>query len=328
MKKLILILPVLALMSFANRVGPVFMPQPKGFVYIPTGTTHIGGKQISNHAFWMSSTEVTNEEYQAYLDAVSIESPPIKAIYGRPDTNVINHQLWISKYHSYFEDPLFAKFPVVGLDRVMMEDYAEWLSAELKKKHPEWEFNFRLPTKHEWQFAAMGGRDNNKFPWGGPFVRNSKGCVLMHYFDLDQRFAVYGEDAPLAMTFDKEMPDTLSKAEYDKILQSTKNLKKTKRKHFGKSLPLIGLPVPADSYFPNDFGLFNMSGNVAELTSDNEAVGGSFKTTSEYCKIKDATAYPFDASKPQPDLGFRLVCSYEGVSYDKNGNKIKLEDAK
>src|SRR6478752_4749567 len=60
-----------------------FHPQPYGTVYVPTGSIHIGGndqdvpmaqiapnKQVSIVAFYMDETEITNNEYRQFVNAV------------------------------------------------------------------------------------------------------------------------------------------------------------------------------------------------------------------------------------------------------------------
>ena len=39
------------------------------------------------------------------------------------------------------------------------------------------------------------------------------------------------------------------------------------------------LTAPVTSYSPNEFNLYNMSGNVAELTADGVAMGGHWNST-------------------------------------------------
>jgi len=81
--------------------------------------------------------------------------------------------------------------------------------------------DFRLPTEHEWEYAARGGHESAPYPWGGYYLRNAKGCLLANF---KPGRGNYPEDGGL-------------------------------------------YTVKADAYFPNDFGLFNMAGNVSEWTS-------------------------------------------------------------
>jgi sulfatase modifying factor 1 len=124
----------------------------------------------------------------------------------------------------YFYHPKYDDYPVVGVSWHQANAFCNWRTRWLNRY---WESqgmpiteHWRLPTEYEWEFAARGGRDNNMYPWGGPYTRNSKGCLLANF-----------------------------------------------KPNRGNYMSDGGLyPVRADSYFPNDYGLYNMAGNVAEWT--------------------------------------------------------------
>jgi hypothetical protein len=59
-----------------------------------------------------------------------------------------------------------------------------------------------------------------------------------------------------------------------------------------------------NAYFPNTFGLFNMSGNVAEMVDEKGvAKGGSFNDLPYQVMIKSERNY----AKTSADIGFRIA---------------------
>ena len=103
----------------------------------------------------------------------------------------------------------------------------------------------------------------------------------------------------------------------------------------------------AESYWPNDYGLYNMSGNVSEWTDSNYEKdandfvaglnpnvegtdknirkvvrGGSWKDVAHYLKVSTRD-YEYQKSK-RSYIGFRTVQSYQGedVGFQENPNKI------
>lgn len=122
---------------------------------------------------------------------------------------------------NYFSHPAFDDYPVVGIAWKQANAFAYWrtnLWNGFEEVNTE---DFRLPTEHEWEYAARGGRELAPFPWGGYYVRNTKGCLLANF---KPGRGDYPADGGL-------------------------------------------YTVKADAYFPNDYGLYNMSGNVSEWTS-------------------------------------------------------------
>lgn len=123
---------------------------------------------------------------------------------------------------NYFWHPAFDDYPVVGVSWKMAKAFGYWrgkLWDMYSDGDPTTE-DFRLPTEHEWEYAARGGRAEAPYPWGAYYTRNAKGCLLANF---KPGRGNYPEDGGL-------------------------------------------YTVKADAYYPNDYGLFCMAGNVAEWT--------------------------------------------------------------
>ncbi len=126
----------------------------------------------------------------------------------------------------YFSHPSYGNYPVVGVNWKQAVAFSNWrtqyLNSYLSKRGYTTEYpGFRLPTESEWEFAARGGRNESMYPWGGPYLRNKRGCLLANF---KPGRGNYAEDGGL-------------------------------------------YTVRVDSYWPNDYGLYNMAGNVDQWTS-------------------------------------------------------------
>jgi iron(II)-dependent oxidoreductase len=82
-------------------------------------------------AFWLKQTEVTNAEYVRCVNDNRACSEP-----ASPRWN----------------DPVFANYPVTGVDWYQVMQYARWAGG-------------RLPTEAEWEKACRGA-DGRIYPWG------------------------------------------------------------------------------------------------------------------------------------------------------------------
>lgn len=145
-----------------------------------------------------------------------------------PDTLV-----WLSDFsyaanepmtEAYFSHPAFRNYPVVGVTWRQARAFTVWRtryneaykdSRKLAHRAP-----YNLPTEAEFEYAARGGRIGTDYPWGGPYAKNAKGCLLANF---KPGRGNYTDDGG-------------------------------------------AYTVAVKSYFPNDYGLYNMAGNVAEWT--------------------------------------------------------------
>ncbi len=219
-----------------------------------------------------------------------------------PDTLV-----WLSDFSyaanepmvEYFSHPSFKNYPVVGVTWRQARAFTVWRTryneSYQDKRHLPHRSRYELPTESEFEYAARGGRIGTDYPWGGPYIKNAKGCLLANF---KPGRGNYSDDGG---TY-------------------TVNVK---------------------SYFPNDFGLYNMAGNVAEWTasafdpsassfvndlaptfnyevktSDKEVMkrkvvrGGSWKDVGYFLQNSSRTYEYQDTAKSY--IGFRCVTHFQG----------------
>jgi len=89
------------------------------------------------NGFMMGKFPVTNKEYEIFVEETGAQQPPfwLEAMFSHPDK------------------------PVVGVSWHDAVCYCDWLTDRIGKP-------FRLPTEAEWERAARGGKEGEKYPWG------------------------------------------------------------------------------------------------------------------------------------------------------------------
>jgi len=216
----------------------------------------------------------------------------------------------------YFWHPAYDNYPVVGVTWVQAKAFCIWrtqkLNSWLHNVGALWVQDFRLPTEGEWEYAARGNLKHSPYPWGGPYIRNSGGCMLGNFKPMRGR---YFDDGGF-------------------------------------------YTVKSYSYNPNGYGLYCMSGNVAEWTETafDESVyefshdlspeyrynamdwdppsmkrkvirGGSWKDIGYYLQTGTRTYEYQDTSKSY--VGFRCVQTHigrGGDDFDKEGGEELKSD--
>lgn len=172
-------------------------------VKIPAGTVTLGlpacpinaniahrwptGKKVDIRSFSLGKYAVTNKEYRAYMKAAGVSAP---SHIDKDGFNLDNQ-------------------PVGGISWEDARAYCQWLAKETGQP-------YRLPSDDEWEYAARGGHEGRRFPWGEA---------------LDPKLTCFGG---------------------------------------------VAAPVAVGSFAPNDYGLYEMLGNMWQWCADlyEEKSGG------------------------------------------------------
>ena len=168
------------------------------------------------------------------------------------------------------------EFPITGISFEQVKAYVMWRNAKLhadKKTKGKWVV--RLPSAAEWESIARSAYESS--------VSKAKDKAIKD--DLKNIYEGNGRNSKgcLLMNIVNDNP-----CENDK-----KYMTKAK-----------GGIFPAYAFFPNQFGLYCMQGNVSEMTSEEGvAAGGNYLLTAQESRFNSKQEY----KKPETWLGFRCV---------------------
>jgi formylglycine-generating enzyme len=255
-------------------------------------------RRVTVASYYMDETEVRNIDYREYMNWIAkvYVSYPQVYLQALPDTLCWRKKLAYNEPYVeyYFRHPAYHNYPVVGVSWLQATDYCAWrtdrvnemalMDEGILEANPnqvdEDNFNtqaylagqyesgirenlptldggerhavmedgimlpkYRLPMEAEWEYAALGLIGNSMgsperiynrkiFPWNGHYVRN----------DTKQNRGKFRGN------FQRGRGDMMGVA--------------------GALNDNASVPAPVDAYWPNDYGLYNMAGNVNEWCLD------------------------------------------------------------
>lgn len=255
---------------------------------------------VTVQSFYMDETEVTNLSYLFYLYWLKKvhASNPLVMQSALPDTFCWRDPLAYNEpmVRYYLRHPSYQLYPVVGVSWLQASEYAMWRTDRVNEEalidagiyraaadeqfdeenfnteaylvgqyvHPqvrrplEDEFgnerrvriedgifqpDIRLPTEAEWEYAAFANEGN-----GVPGDENINTKRLYTSNGLTTRQTLGPGRGKFYMNFKRGRGDNMG-------LSITPN-------------DAADIPAPVDMYVPNDFGLYNMAGNVCEWVAD------------------------------------------------------------
>lgn len=324
---------------------------PKGMVWVPGGEIAQGAvpqdemamdhekptHRVAVDGFFMDITEVTNAQFKAFVDATAYKTIAERAI----DWEEMKKQLpeGTPKPHDSIMQPGSLTFKKTKDPVANLYDFSQWWSWTIGAnwKHPSGpgssiEGKANDPVVHIAYEDAMAYCEwmGRRLPTEAEWERAAKG-------KNEHSIYFWGDDetklAQMANTWEGQFPVANTKADG------------------------FEARAPVKSFAPNDFGLYDLAGNVWEWTSDwyntryyqevftagkvlknpqganaplndrdpyaREKVmkGGSFLCNASYCasyRISARMATSLDSSLEH--LGFRTVATPDMLEYQKKNN--------
>lgn len=233
-----------------------------------------GVVKVTDYLYY-DETEITNFYWLEYLHHVKTtygdNSPEYIAAY--PDTNVwINPSSYNKPYVRYYlKHEAYRDYPVVGISWKQANAYCEWRTARVREV---------LEEKGDLDKAPL--YFNYRLPTYKEWSRV--------YEDVSKLENVIGEEGKRAYRG-----------------MSRFNLKRNGQDNMGVAGELndnADITAPAKSYWPNQYGIYNIKGNVHEwLLEKNSFVGGAWN----FDQTKDVSVLQkLDGTSAA--VGFRCVC--------------------
>jgi formylglycine-generating enzyme len=303
-------------------------------------------RRVTVSSFYMDLTEIRNLDYLEYLHwtgrvfGANFSEVVKKAL---PDTTVWRDRLAFNEpfVELYLRHPAYRDYPVVGVNWLQASDFCSWRTDRVneyilvREGIIDWNsspdesdyFNTDAYLEGKWTGTTKQNIPSATNPSGRQVIM-ADGIFLPRYrlpTEAEWEYAAYGligntvgERIPERRIFSWNGHGTRN-PDSKYLGQMMANFKRSNGDNMGVagSLNDAGdITTPVYSYWPNDYGLYNMSGNVSEwvmdvyrpLSPEDKADFNPYRGNNFQAKQKDVNGIVIDDS----------------VRYDADGNIVSI----